>query len=183
MTHNYISRLDSIRGTFHIYHSNTIIFDNRQLSELIIPGLLHELKVKSKYPEMFENVITAPSLYQLPSYIIADKLTDELRSTLARTLLFVHTWTFENSNLHNNTLIASPYDTYEDFFNETLKFIINNEHNSRIRNIAIDLKQSIRQISPYLGVYHGNLEHIIHDTNDIIPVLSIMCLYFISKNT
>ena len=183
MTHNYISRLDIVGGTIHTYRSNTIIFDNRELSQLIVPGLLHELKVQSKYPEMFINIMTSPSLYELPSYIIADKLTHELRSLLATSLLFIHVWASENHYVDDNlrNIIDFSYLSYEDFFNDILKFIINTESRSEIRNIAIDLKRSLRKIFPYLGVFHGNLKHIVHKTSDIISAVStIICLSCVS---
>lgn len=171
--HNYISRLDTVGGSYHVYHLNTIIFSNCELPKLVVPGLLHELKVRSHCSEMFKNIVTVPSLYELPSYIIADKLIEEIRSIVARCLLFVHTWVNEHPEL-NNAMLDSEYETYGDFFFETLEFIINNERNSQIRNIAVDLKQCVIKISPYLGLYDGNLGHLVHRTQDILSTAAIM---------
>jgi hypothetical protein len=179
MAHNYISRLDIACGTLHTYHSNTIIFNNEYLSDLLVPGLLHQLIIRSNYPEMFKNIVSAPSRYDLPSYIISDKLTEELRSVLARSLVFIHTW-FKDHPQSNSDPLDSSYESYSDFFTEILSFIINNEHDPQIRDIAVDLKQSIRKISQYLGSYHGNLNHIVHPTSNIMSTIMITFLYSIN---
>lgn len=176
MAYNYIAHLDTTGYTIHTYHSNTIIFSNKYLSDLLVPGLLHQLKIRSKYPEMFDAIVSAPSLYELPSYIISDTLTEELRFILAKSLVFIHTWFGENPQFTTN-ILDSPYKNYSDFFTEILSFIITSECDPHIRDIAIDIKKSIVKISHYLGSYHGNLNSIIHPTRDIMAVIIIGCLY------
>jgi hypothetical protein len=168
---NYISRFHTNYGVYHIYHSNMILFGGRELSELIFPGLFHELKTHCKYSEMFDEAISSPSCYKLPDYISPDKLIEELRSTLANTLVFIHTWCNENSTPTITSLLNSKYEIYEQFFDAILSFILVNELQQPIKDLAYDLKNSVKKIYSYLGPYHTNLKQCVYNTHQIIMAL------------
>lgn len=174
VANNYISCLDTCTTTCHMYHSHIIIFGAKELSELIFPGLFHSLRTRTKWPKMFEGTISAPSLYTLPSYISADKLTHELRGTLARTLIFIHSW-FHEHPLYISVL-NHEYVNYEEFFSIVLSFIIKVESDDSIREIAVELKQSIKLINLYLGSYHGNLGYAVHSNEDVVNALIVIYL-------
>lgn len=167
-SNNYISHYNSVYGVFRTYHSHTILFGGHELSQILFPGVFHELKTQCKYPEMFNGTISAPSLYKLPLDICPTKLTEELRSTLADALLFIHTWYLEHPN---NKLIDLEYNNYKDFFNVELNEIINTELDGAVVQTAIDMKHNINKIEQYLGVYHGNLKYSIYNTQDLTRAL------------
>lgn len=174
---NYISRCHTSYSVYHIYHSNVILFGSHELSELIFPGLFHELKHNSKYPEMFDGAISAPSLYQLPRYISPTKLTEQLRTDLADGLLFIHTWCEEHFNQTIKDLLEVKYDTYEEFFNTMLMFIISLEPDDSIRDLAIDIKTSIKKISIYLGPYHGNLRNSVFNKQNLVQTIILLLVF------
>jgi len=176
-TFNYISHFTTNYGVYHTYHSNIIIFTGNELSKLIFPGLLYELKTHTKWPEIFDGVISSPSQYKLPSYLFVDKLIEELRNTLAEALIFIHTWINEHPSDESNGLINAVYDTYEDFFIKLLSFIIMKEPTQIITEIAIDLKYSIKRLKEYLGPYHGNLKYSIYKIQDVTSAV-ILLFYF-----
>jgi hypothetical protein len=163
-----------------MYHSHIILFSAQQLSEILFPGLFHELRTQTKWPKMFENTISTPSLYTLPSYISADKLIHELRTTLASSLVFIHSWFQEHS--FYLSVLDHKYSTYEDFFNITLSLIIGMEDEDHIREIACDLKQSVKRVNSYLGTYHGNLGHVVHSNQDVINALIVIYLISMMPN-
>lgn len=174
---NYIFRCNTSYGVYHIYHSNIILFGSNELVQLIFPGLYHELKIHCKYPEMFNGTKSAPSCYQLPNYIYPTKLVEQLRTDLADGLLFIHTWCEEHSNETTKELLETKYDTYEHFFETILMFIIRTELDESVREIAIDIKTSIRKISSYLGPYHGNLLHSVINTKQFIEAIIVLLLF------
>lgn len=174
---NYISRCHTSYGVYHTYHSNVILFGSKELFQLIFPGLFHELKIHCKYPEMFNGTISAPSRYELPNYISPTKLVEQLRTDLADGMLFIHTWVEEHSNETTKQLLETNYDTYERFFETMLTFIIRTELDESVREIAIDIKTSIRKISSYLGPYHGNLRHSVINTKQFIEAIIVLVLF------
>ncbi|CAH6419029.1 Hypothetical protein HVR_LOCUS217 [uncultured virus] len=142
---------------------------------MIFPGLFHELKTQSKYPEMFYDIKSSPSRYELPSYINADKLIEEIRSSVASALVFIHTWILENSHLDAcKNLLEKQYLDYASFFEEILSFIISVEVNSNVRDLAYDLRSSIKKISQHLGSYHGSMKEIVFRTYDILTIISVI---------
>lgn len=177
-THNnYISSFTTNTDTYHIYHNNIISFGSHELYELIFPGIFHELKTGTKYPEMFVGTISAPSRYELPDYIIPDKLTDSLRTTLAKALIFIHTWIEENPSTQVNELLVDKYATYSQFFDTMFHFISYTESDADIKDICADLKQSIRKINHYLGPYHGTLKYCVGKKQQVADALIlIICL-------
>ena len=179
---HYISRYASIHGMHSMYHNNVILFGATELSQVIFPGLFHELKTRSKYPEMFANTISSPSRYTLPSYISPDKLTEELRTVLSSAFIFIHTWIHENMNETNSKMQAEIYDNeyiiYEEFFETIFPMIIANESDAIIRDTAIDLHASLQRLYPYLGSYHGNLANCVFAARDLL--LAFVYLYYMS---
>ena len=160
-----------------------ISFGPNELFNLIFPGLFHELKTLSKYPEMFTGTISAPSRYQLPNYICPDKLTEQLRITLADAFVFIHTWCEEHPNTVTQTFLDRPYTHYNEFFPTMFKVIRSQESDPSIRDIAINLEKSVKRISPYLGVYHGNLKYSVLKTKEVInAMIFILCLTSIFPN-
>jgi hypothetical protein len=123
---------------------------------------------------MFNGVISTPSRYQLPSFISADKLIEELRGTLAKTLIFIHTWADENQSNEFKDILNAKYDTYIDFFTHVLSFIMLKETNLQITEIAHDLQHSLKPLYQYLGSYHGNLRYTVYNIQDFISVLLII---------
>lgn len=174
---NYISRHHTIYGVYHTYHSNIVLFGAHELSELIFPGLFHELKTHCKYPEMFTGTVSAPSCYQLPDYISPTKLIQQLRTDLADALLFIHTWCQEHHNETVKQLLETNYDTYDQFFGTILMFIINSESTESIRDIAVDIKSSLRKLAFYLGPYHGNLQHCVANTQHVFQSMIFLILF------
>ena len=168
---NYISCFNTAINISCIYHTNTILFGGKELSELISPGPFHELKTKTKYPCMFTNTVSAPSVYELPPYIIPDKLIEILRKDLSSALLFIHTWITENRAEY---ILDAQYNTYCEFFDTTLSSIISMEKDYDIRSIACDLKMSIANIKQYLGPYRGNLREHVFTTSDVLLVIMLI---------
>lgn len=186
--HNYISRLNTATCTYHIYHDNIILFRTYELSEIIFSGLFHELKTRTKYPEMFVDTISAPSRYELPSYIDSDKLTDEIRDTVSSTLVFIHTWIKENNtdlSLLCTFLLENKFDTYEQFFDSAFSIIIGSEDNPTIKDIACGLRDSVKRIYQYLGPFHGTFENIVFKTQDVLICVMMIVIYagYIHKNS
>lgn len=180
-TSNYISRFITSSAVYHLYHDNIILFNGEDLFDVVFPGLFHELRIKSKYPQMFDNIASAPSRYKLPSYIDADKLIEEIITSVANSLIFIHTWIRENTLLKELTdkLLQSQYPTYEVFFEQLLSFIIGIESDNNIKDLACDFRTSIRKISQYLGPYHGHKGMNVYKTHDI--VMAAVLLLYISR--
>lgn len=168
-TNNYISSFDTIDTTYAIYHNNIIIFGPQQLSDIVFPGLLHELKAYSQYQQAFHKVVTSPSRYNLPSYINPDKLTQSLRLILSKSLIFIHTWSRETSS--DLSFLDSDYNTYEEFFETVLTHIITIDSEITIRKEAIDLRNTLRKYYLYMGSYHGNLKSSINTVKEIMTVI------------
>lgn len=178
VTSNYITRIQTSSAVYHVYHGNIILFGATQLGTIIIPGVFHELKIHSKYPEMFEGVESAPSNYRLPVHIVADKLTEDLRCVLANALVFIHTWNVENPEHSLDTLLEQEYKTYQGFFEATLEHILKFETEDSIKELATELKYALRKIQRYLGPYNGSLYKSIFKTQDILAgILAWFCAH------
>lgn len=158
---------------YSIYHSNIILFGIQELSYFIFPGLFNELKIRSKNPDLFNNIISTPSHYKLPSYIKADKLSKKLCKNLSNSLLFIHTWAQENKYKFPNVqnIIEQPYATYKYFFKTMFSFIIDKELDSSISNLASCLRKKLKTLYPYLGNFYGKFEYMILNTKDVIIFL------------
>ena len=182
LANNYISSFKTSTGAYHLYHDNIVLFGSHELSSVIFPGLLHELRSKCKYPEMFSDVVSTPSRYELPSYLDADKLTEEIRSTVASALVFIHTWIGEYSSQDSamsdvcKGLLEENHPSYGCFFERMLSFIISIEINGDVKDLAHNLKISVKKISQYLGPYHGAMNETIFKTYHILVVI-VMLLY------
>lgn len=170
-TYNYISRFDTASGSYHIYHDNIIIFRGKELSNIIFPAFFNELRTKTAFPDFFIDTQSTTSRFRLPSYINTDKLLDEIRIILPSALVFIHTWIRENSA---DKLLTTTFATYEDFFEAAFSTIISTEPNTHIRNIAINLNLSMKNIYEYLGSYHGNLSSCVYKTSDIVAAIMML---------
>lgn len=179
-THHYISCFDTSSGTYHMYHNNVILFSGKELSDLIFPGLFHELKSKTKFHTLFVDKESSPSRYKLPSFIDCDKLLSKFRDIIPRSLVFIHTWMREHTQFSDDFLELF-FDTYQSFFEHAFSKIISSETNTNVRDIAVDLSLSMKQIYPYLGSYQGSLANCVYRTNDIIAIM-LMLTCFLSKS-
>jgi hypothetical protein len=178
VTNNYISCFDTSSGVYSFYRDNIAIFEPNELSEIIFPGLFHELKTHTKISSMFENTFSAPSLYEIPSYIHPDKLTQNLRILLSKTLVFIHTWfEYQTNTESSSSILDDKYNTYVDFFDNVMKYIISNENDAETKDNARELYSDLRKYYQYFGPYHGNFRGIIHKTREILKALFlIMCI-------
>jgi len=169
----YISRYETSSYACYTYHSNIFYVDIDILSQILFPGLLHELHINSSNKNIYQNIQTSPSKYKLPSYINADRLIENLRTIIGSTLIFVVTWLTENSPV----LLNLVYNDYETFFISILSYIITNEKNQSVINLAFSLKQDIINISCYLGSYHSYFPNNIIKTQTVIQTLLLFYLY------
>jgi hypothetical protein len=170
---SYISRFETETYSFYTYKNETLYLDANLMSKILFPGLLHELKSYSSNHEFFRELQTAPSKYILPSYIDPTKLTEQLRSIIGSTLIFVFVWSKENTP----NSINSQYKDYFTFFISILTNIINKESNESVKNLAINLKQEIKKISPYIGTYNGYFPNNFFKTNTLLHSLLLFYLY------
>lgn len=177
---NYISTINTETHIIHSYHRNIIIFQNIKFTDFIFPGLFHELKIKSKHPDIFKDIKSAPSRYLLPQNINADNLIKKIKSSISTSLLFIHTWIEENNQ---QDLLNNEYSDYNSFFEQILLFIINNESNQTIKDLAIDIKASISKYYKYLGSYHGSMKEIIFKRHDLGNFILFMIYSALLCNT
>lgn len=155
----------------------TIIFGPDDLGNILFPGVVHELKINTKQPELFKRTITSPSRYKLPTYIIPDEFINCITTDLSKTLLFIHVWF-----IHNNThirILDNSYDTYEDFFQKVLTYIVITECDPSIKEQALLLRDRMKNYYIYMGKYHGNFLSSIYKTSELIRL--IFWLFIIIK--
>ena len=175
---NYISRFQTRDAIYSVYHGNMILFGGIQLAKILTPGLFQELKRQCKYPSMFQDANPPRINYELSEHIIADKLIEELRVTLANALVFIHTWISEHPLDITESLRKKTYDTYPNFFETMFNEILLNETEDEIIDLTNDLKQAVRKIRMYLGPYNGPLNDSIYKTTEILAgILSTLCVH------
>ena len=168
--HNYISSFDTPTCSYHIYHDNIILLSGKELSDIIFPGLFHELRTRSTLKDFFSETQSSSSRYKLPSDIDPDTLLNHIRNVISSSFLFIHTWMEENSC---EDLLKKTFDNYEEFFETAFSIINEIEKNSDIRDIAVGLHSSIKYLYKYFGPYYGNLEGSIYKTSNIKMVMLI----------
>ena len=177
---NYISRINLNGYSNHIYHDNIILFGPDELSKLILPGLLNELKDRTKHPEFLPNNIPTHYRYNLPSYINVDAFIRQIRTTLADILVFINTWIQENKDKDHDhdvscgILLHHNFETYEEFFDTAFAVITSMEKDPNINELTCELRSEYRKISQYLGSYHGNLKEYVYDKQMVTFVVYII---------
>ena len=169
-----ISRYESLLYSVYFYKEEAFYLDDNILSDIIFPGLLHELKLHLSEYGILTSVMTSPSKYVLPSFINPLKLYEQIRSIIGSSLVFIHTWIKENKKYE---ILDESYDNYYNFFDKVLLYIIVNENNPSVIKLVVSLKDDIKMISSYLGVYNGHFSNNFIKTNTLLQTLLITYLY------
>lgn len=170
MEDNYISKLDTATGTYHIFRGNIILLGTDELSGILIPGLLSTIKSQTNYPCMFATTNYTDPPYQLNSAINVDMLYQQLRSTIANTLIFIHTW--HRENIHVGVLSNNrSYASYADFFETVLTTIIKHENAPSIRTLAFTLWNDVKSIKKYLGLFQTDMSDSVMRFKDVVYIV------------
>lgn len=179
---NYISRINTSTGSYHTYHGYTILFDSSHLAKLLTSSTFTSLKAFTEYPEVFDG----PDVSSLnpPDPTVAKDPTafaEEIRDTLASSLIFLHVWMREHPERPLNYLKESWYKTYGDFFRSAFADVILWEKDQKIAILANRLWDKIISIEGYLGPYQGALGNSIFRTEEIMAgLLTAFCVHSVA---
>lgn len=165
---NYISKCQTFNNVYCSYHLNNISLSTQDLLQIIDPEIIYDFKEKCKTLPLFKDIETISNNNVLPPNINCDNLLENIRTTLASCLIFIHTWSNEN----NCNLINNNYETYEEFLYNLLEHIISEEKDDNIRETALSLKDSSIDIFPYLYKYQGNMKHRVFNYQDLLSVIT-----------
>jgi hypothetical protein len=169
---NYISRLSTSTGVCHIYRDNIIGISNDEFEIILNPQFYYNhITEASKLVSEETNPFA-----RKPHQSIDKRLVDFFehdRKIITDAIIFIHTW-YDLYGPKFEHLISANYDTYSAFFEETLRFIINQEHDPEIIDMARDLLESIQELNPSLNPYAGNFKDHIFKTETFIHVMALL---------
>jgi hypothetical protein len=155
---NYITQNITQDAVYVQYRDNGLFFGSTLLVLIVDKNYFYTLKRRTNNDVVFGDEECDGELLDITSDPF--ELIDEIRITLAKCLIFIHTWIDEHRDA--NSLLERDHDTYGEFFVQVLTTIIDKETIPEVNRLANRLKTSIVKISPFLGSYKSNLRQWVH---------------------
>lgn len=143
---HYITRIHTVNRVYNSYQGQTIDFGPEDLESCLRPGLFHQLKLHGQHPEMYGDVESVATDYELPDRSHATVLTENLRDSLASGLLFTSVWLRAHPE-------HQPFSggNLAEWFNHTFSHIISVETEPLVKRLAENLDKELKELYPYLG--------------------------------
>jgi hypothetical protein len=160
---NYISQIITENTVCSIYRTKVFFLASTELNTFLSLNYSEYLRCKIRYPNMIDAT-SSESSFILPNYVDANRLIESIRSICGKATILINVWMKEM----NCSLLDGTFETYKDFFSQSLTHMLSVEKDLDVIDLIFDLKKSLEEIYPYLGYYDTNFSTSICTTEEAI---------------